>query len=299
MNAHPPTRLVFVHAHPDDETLATGVALAMHALAGDDVTVLSATLGDEGEVIPAQLRHLDVEHEDRLGRYRRTELAGAIAALGVNSVVLGDPESAPVGECGARYRDSGMAGTSANEGDGALCAVSFSEVVDMLVGVLDALAPDILVTYDASGGYGHPDHIRVHDLTVAAAARMRSTPTLYAVVVPQSWAQERRAWVRAHAPEGFVVPGDDEPYPPSVVPDETIAHIVAGSVEALSRRDAALGHHRTQVSVHHGFYALSNEIAAALPDKEAYVRLEPGTGDTLPPPAQPSLGLLVAGKGAQ
>lgn len=299
MNAHRPTRCVFAHAHPDDETLATGVALAMHALAGDEVTVLTATLGDEGEVIPAQLRHLDVDHEDRLGPYRRTELAGAIAALGVNSVVLGDPDPAPAGESGARYRDSGMAGTSANERDGSLCAASTSEVVDTVVGTLDALDPDIVITYDASGGYGHPDHIRVHDLIVAAAARMRRTPTLYAAVVPQSWAQERREWVRTHVQESFDVLDDDEPYPPSVVPDDAVAHVVAGSAEALAKRDAALVHHRTQVTLYDGFYVLSNMIAAALPDKEAYVRLEPGTGEMLPPPTQPALGLLVADKGVQ
>ncbi|WP_168582028.1 PIG-L family deacetylase [Gephyromycinifex aptenodytis] len=292
MNSHAATRLVFVHAHPDDETLATGVALAMHALAGHEVTVLTATLGDEGEVIPPQLRYLDVEHTDRLGPYRRTELAAATAQLGVRSLVLGDPDPAPSGQCGARYRDSGMVGTSANGRSGALCTVDTADVLADLVATLDALDPDILVTYDHSGGYGHPDHIRVHQLTVAAAARLRRVPSLYAAVVPQSWAQERRAWVRQQVRGDFTLLGQDEPYPPSVVADDAFAHLIVGTPEALARRDAALRAHRTQVEVHDGFYALSNKIATALPDREAYVQLHPGTGQVLPCPPEPVTGLL-------
>lgn len=292
MNTSAPPRLVFVHAHPDDETIATGVAIAGHALAGHEVTVLTATLGDEGEVIPAELRHLAVEHEDRLGPYRRTELASALARLGVRGVVLGDPPNPPDGEHGALYRDSGMAGTDANERTGALCVADTDEVLDRLVATLDHLDPDVVVTYDATGGYGHPDHVRVHELTVAATARMARVPALYAVVVPRSWAEQGRTWVREHVQGEFIVLEEADPYPPSVVDDSVVTHVVEGTPGALVLRDSALAEHRTQVSVHDGFYTLSNNIAARLAQAEAFVRLEPGTGAVLSVPHR-VVGLLT------
>ena len=73
-------RLLAVHAHPDDETLATGVAVAHHVARGDEVTVLTCTLGEQGEVIPPELAHLDADHEDTLGEFRRDELRGELLA---------------------------------------------------------------------------------------------------------------------------------------------------------------------------------------------------------------------------
>ena len=102
-------RLVFVHAHPDDETLATGVAIAHHAARGDDVHVLTCTLGEEGEVIPPHLAHLEGAHGDPLAAHRREELRGAMEVLGVTHHLL-----AAHGEGGGTaYRDSGMAGSEA------------------------------------------------------------------------------------------------------------------------------------------------------------------------------------------
>ena len=82
-------RLLFVHAHPDDETLATGVALAHHVARGDDVHVLTCTLGEEGEVIPAQLGHLEGAEGDPLAAHRREELRRAMEVLGVTHHLLG------------------------------------------------------------------------------------------------------------------------------------------------------------------------------------------------------------------
>ena len=83
------SRLLFVHAHPDDETLATGVAILHHVARGDDVHVLTCTLGEEGEVIPAELAHLEGAEGDPLAAHRRGELAGAVAVLGVTHHLLG------------------------------------------------------------------------------------------------------------------------------------------------------------------------------------------------------------------
>ena len=100
--------VLFVHAHPDDESLATGISLAHLSAAGHDVRVLTMTLGEEGEVIPPELRHLAADAEDRLGPYRREELRSAMQGLGVAHRVLGeDPGSGVL----SLYRDSGMAVT--------------------------------------------------------------------------------------------------------------------------------------------------------------------------------------------
>lgn len=280
-----PLRLVLVHAHPDDETLATGVTAATHARAGVDVTVLTCTLGDEGEIIPGELAHLATDADDALGPYRRGELTAALDALGVSGRVVLDPETGPAApDAPAAYRDSGMAGTTANFDPRALASAPLPDVVDALAAELARLAPDVVVTYDATGGYGHPDHVRVHQAAVLATARLQPAPALYATVVPRSWAEADRAWVGQHvtpAPD-LHVPADDDPYPPSVVPDDAVTHVVTGAPEDLAARDAALAAHRTQVRVRDGWFTLSNDIATRLTTREAFVRVEPGTGRVMP-----------------
>ena len=104
-----PPRLLFVHAHPDDETLATGVAIAHHVASGDDVHVLTCTLGEEGEVIPPHLAHLEGADGDPLAPHRAEELRAAMEVLGVTHHLLG----AEGGHGVPTYRDSGMAGSPA------------------------------------------------------------------------------------------------------------------------------------------------------------------------------------------
>lgn len=272
-------RLLFVHAHPDDETLATGLAMVAAARSGHEVHLLTCTLGDEGEVIPPELAHLAVDRDDILGPYRRGELRAAMARLGVHEVVLGED---PATQEGARYRDSGMIGTGANGDPRALCQAPLDAVAADIGAHIAALAPDVVVTYDEHGGYGHPDHIRVHDATCRALAQLpaHERPTLFGAFTPLSWAQEDRAWVREHvqAEPPIVVPAADADYPPSVVPDEVVTHVVTPDAAAVQARDDALREHRTQVSVFDGFYTLSNDIAARLTRREGYAVLDPATG---------------------
>ena len=118
------------------------------------------------------------------------------------------------------------------------------------VGVIDELRPDVVVTYDATGGYGHPDHVRTHEATCHAVATAAEAPVLYAVLTPLSWAVEDRAWLAEHVPAdpGWVVPGEGDPFPSQVVPDEVVTHtvvdpaVVAGAVAgAALPRDAGRG----------------------------------------------------------
>lgn len=274
-------RMVFVHAHPDDESLWTGLAIAHHAARGDDVHVLTCTLGEEGEVIPPELRHLelpagqarDADAPDPLADVRRDELHSAVKELGAGSVtVLAD----------GRFRDSGMAGTPSAEHPRAFTGAETSETGGHIAAYLRDVRPHVVVTYDAHGGYGHPDHIRTHEATRAAVASLADPPAFYTVVTPRGWAVEDRQWLAEHATApGVVVPAPGGTFLPSVVDDEEVTHTVVDE-RALARQTAALRRHRTQVSVFDGYYTLSNDVATRLAAREAFVRLDPVTGAAHP-----------------
>lgn len=268
--------MLFVHAHPDDETLATGVAIAHHVARGAEVHVLTATLGEEGEVIPPALAHLEGAEGDPLAEHRRGELAGALAVLGATGHQLRSPS-------GDGYRDSGMAGSAAARHPRALAGAPLDAVAAAVRETVESLAPDVVVTYDRTGGYGHPDHVRVHEATVAALAGMPHAPALFARVTPLSWAEEDRAWLVARAESdpptvaGWHLP--DGPFEPSVVPDEQVTHVVDDPT-CLPVVVEALRCHATQVVVRERTYALSNLVAARLSGREGYLALDPGGAAT-------------------
>lgn len=276
--------VLFVHAHPDDESLATGISLAHLSAAGHDVRVLTMTLGEEGEVIPPELRHLAADAEDRLGPYRREELRSAMQGLGVAHRVLGeDPGSGVL----SLYRDSGMAGTPSAERPEAFANADVDEVAALVAEEITAVAPAAVVTYDRHGGYLHPDHVQTHRVTCAAVASLlpQERPALYAVLSPLSWVREDREWLAGQAvprEHGWSVPPLDAPYPPSAVADQLVTHEIVDP-SAVARQVAALRAHRTQVTVVDGCYALSNDIAARLSGREGFAPLDPATGHHLPP----------------
>lgn len=291
--------LLFVHAHPDDESLATGVALAHHARQGHEVHVLTCTLGEEGEVIPAELAHLASDRDDTLGPWRREELRRAMAALGVRHRVLGeDPDRGVL----SRWRDSGMAGTPTAANPAAFVNADVDEVAALVACVVTELRPSVVVTYDEHGGYGHPDHIQTHRVTCAAVASLPAAerPALYAVLTPRSWALEDRGWLAEHVPAsaGWQVPAPGDAFPPSVVDDVVVTHEVIDP-DAVPAQEAALRAHRTQVSVGERCYALSNDIAARLSGREGFANLDPETGALVPPPSGASRRTsLLPGAGA-
>ena len=156
----PTRRALFVHAHPDDETINNGVTMARYAAEGAQVTLLTCTLGEEGEVLVPELELLAAAEADQLGGYRIGELRAAMDALGVTDIrFLGGP---------GRYRDSGMMGTPANEHPRAFWNADLDEAVAHAVAVVRDVRPQVVVTYDENGGYGHPDHIQAHRVAMAA-----------------------------------------------------------------------------------------------------------------------------------
>ncbi|XAS77629.1 PIG-L family deacetylase [Dermatophilaceae bacterium Sec6.4] len=275
-------RLLFVHAHPDDETLVNGVAMAHHVRLGDEVHVLTATLGEEGEVIPAELAHLELpakqprpsDIRDPLADVRRLELAGAAEVLGVASsqVLAGN------------WRDSGMAGSLASRHPRAFSSAPVADVGARVADVIRALEPDVVVTYDEHGGYGHPDHIQTHRATVAAVASLpkEQRPRLFATLTPWSWAeQDRQSCLETHF-EGLSTLDHSDPYPPSVVADDRVTHRLVDP-ECVPIQAAALRCHRTQVTVlDDAHYTLSNDIVALMSGREGFAELDPETGRTMP-----------------
>jgi N-acetyl-1-D-myo-inositol-2-amino-2-deoxy-alpha-D-glucopyranoside deacetylase len=234
---------LLVHAHPDDETITTGGTIAVYAAAGAEVTVVTCTLGEEGEIIPRDLDQLGSWAADQLGGYRSGELAVALRSLGV-------VDHRFLGGVG-RWRDSGMAGTRAAEHPRAFVRGAVAEQARQLREILDERRPDVVVTYNSFGGYGHPDHVRAHEITMVA---VRDVPSV------------RRVFHIAAGGGAVPVAGD---------PGATTVIDVSARLDA---KIAALRAHATQVTVHPPTFALSNGVAQPIEDTERYVLVR-GPGD--------------------
>ena len=182
--------VLFVHAHPDDETIGTGGLIAHLASRGIRITLVTATRGERGEVIVGPLSNL--AGTAALAEERERELERAARTLGVHDGFwLGEVPARAPGLPERRYRDSGMewirsglAGPAADSEEDALARAPLAEVTTDLVAVLQHVQPSLVISYDATGGYGHPDHVRVHDAALAASralaipyAEILDTPT--------------------------------------------------------------------------------------------------------------------------
>ena len=288
------SRLLFVHAHPDDETLTCGITMAHHVALGDEVHVLTCTLGEEGEVVVPELAHLQGADGDPLGPFRLGEIREAMRRLGVHHAVLGADEV--TGRL-SLFRDSGMAGMPSGQHPRAFIAADVEAVGALVADHIRALQPDVVVTYDPSGGYEHPDHVQTHRVTMAGLGQLedgeRPAYTFH-IHTPRSWVRADRRWVREHVPAdlGLAYPADDDPFISSTVDDDFITHVVVDPVHLIAQIDA-LDAHRTQLRVWPGgFYALTNHAAARLAGREAFVRVDPLTGLRVDVDAQSGLLLL-------
>ncbi len=262
-------RLVVVHAHPDDETLWTGGTIARYVAAGVAVTVVTCTLGEQGEVLTDELRGLAADAADQLGGYRVTELRAACAVLGVTDQRF-------LGGIG-RWRDSGMvaqpgarASAPADLHPRAFAAGRLEEQVDALVEVLDQVRPQVVVSYGPDGGYGHPDHVRAHQVTMVAAPRIPEVARVFWAVRPDSAVADDIAALRATPGLPFPLPGSDGL--PGVADAE-----VTTSLDVSAHRGAVLGAmraHATQVRVwtqgSSAAFALADGVARPVADTEYF-----------------------------
>ena len=167
--------VLFVHAHPDDESIDTGGTIATLVERGATVTVVTCTRGERGEVIPVDLQGA-LASTAKLAALRAKELAAAMKALGVTDHrFLGDENARWSGRETRRYVDSGMkwgasgAEPSESNDSDSLGAAVFADVAADIAAVIVDVHPDVVVSYDSDGGYGHPDHVRVHDAALRAA----------------------------------------------------------------------------------------------------------------------------------
>jgi len=155
-------RLLLVHAHPDDETIGNGVTMAKYATAGAQVTLVTCTRGEEGEVLVSDLANLASDKDDKLGEQRIIELTNAMNELGIKDFrFLGAPDK--------KWRDSGMMGTPQNDRSDVFWQTDLDEASLELVKIILEIKPQVLITYDEFGGYGHPDHIKAHRVAMRAA----------------------------------------------------------------------------------------------------------------------------------
>jgi mycothiol conjugate amidase Mca len=264
--------LLAVHAHPDDECITTGGILARYAAEGVRTVLVTCTDGAVGEISDPALAS-----PENLAEVRARELDQAVRILNVSRLVkLG-------------YRDSGMAGTSDNMHPASFHQARLEEAVERVVRIMREEHPQVVVTYDERGGYGHPDHIRAHQVAVAAfeaagdASRFASAgpawapAKLYYAVFPRSAMEQFVQRLRA---AGIEPPFEREPdaqrdqnqQPPFGVPDEqvTTSVDVSAYVEA---KHAALASHRTQMGPEMFFMRLPPDLFADAFGRETFQRV--------------------------
>lgn len=254
---------MLVHAHPDDESIGTGATMAMYAAKGAQVTLVTCTLGELGEVIPPDLAHLAWDKENRLGEHRIGELAAACAALGVTDHrFLGGP---------GRWHDSGMMGTPSNDWDGVFWRADVDEAAGVLLEIIRQTRPQVLVTYDSNGFYGHPDHIQAHRVASRAFELADGlVRKFYATTIPKSVLAEGIKMMQDD-PSGFlaVESVDDLPFG---VPDEEVTTEIDASGH-LGAKLAAMRAHASQIAVDSPFFALSDRVGRRALGVEYYTLL--------------------------
>ncbi|MGY0021682.1 N-acetyl-1-D-myo-inositol-2-amino-2-deoxy-alpha-D-glucopyranoside deacetylase [Streptomyces sp. cg35] len=266
------TSMLFVHAHPDDESIGTGLTMAHYAALGARVTLVTCTRGESGDVMPPELRYLEADG-DALGSHRATELHAACAELGVTDQRF-------LGGAG-RWRDSGMPGTPPNDDPRAFWRAGVEEAGACLAEVVREVRADVVVTYDEDGGYGHPDHVQAHRVSRWAFEHAATTSA------PDSWRPRRfyaiatpLSLLRDSVGRGpFPTPDSVEAYGFGT-PDERITSRVADD-KAYAAKLRALRAHRSQLALDGDWFALTDGVGQPLGGPvEHFVRLagEPGSG---------------------
>jgi N-acetyl-1-D-myo-inositol-2-amino-2-deoxy-alpha-D-glucopyranoside deacetylase len=278
---------LFVHAHPDDESINNAATMAKYVAEGIGVTLVTCTAGEMGEILVPELEHLAHDQEDTLADQRKIELDNAMAALGVTDHRF-------LGGFGA-YRDSGMQWHEDGHAipadtihDNAFWHADLTEAADHLVAVIREVRPQVLVTYDQFGNYGHPDHIQAHRVATYAAS-LAAVPSyrqdlgeaheiakVYWVALAESWMREGLRRMRAAGDETTFEGMDPEgPLPPFITADENIACVVDGT-EFHEQKMKALAAHATQITTDGPFFALSNNDGSQAWGYEFY-RIAKGT----------------------
>ncbi|GLY01005.1 MULTISPECIES: N-acetyl-1-D-myo-inositol-2-amino-2-deoxy-alpha-D-glucopyranoside deacetylase [Actinoplanes] len=248
----PARRLLLVHAHPDDEVTGTGATMAHYVSAGAHVTLVTCTLGEEGEIHVPALERLAAGQADQLGGYRLVEWERACAALGVTDHRM-------LGGAG-RYRDSGMMGLPTNDDPRAFWQADLDEAAAHLVEIIKEIRPQVMITYDPNGFYGHPDHIQAHRVAMRAAelAGDIGPEKIYWTAMPLSVLEDGMAAFREL---------DDNPFAgvesvtdlPFGTPDAEIAARMDGT-DHYAKKTAAMKAHATQIPDNSWLYGIAGDF---------------------------------------
>ncbi|MFB9235264.1 N-acetyl-1-D-myo-inositol-2-amino-2-deoxy-alpha-D-glucopyranoside deacetylase [Plantactinospora siamensis] len=269
-------RLLLVHAHPDDESIGTGATMAYYAARGTHVTLVTCTLGEEGEIHLPELAGLAAAEADQLGGYRITELAAACREMGVSDHRF-------LGGAG-RYRDSGMMGLPTNDHPRAFWRADLDEAAGRLVEIMREVRPQVMITYDPQGFYGHPDHIQAHRVAMRAAELAGpegcAPAKIYWTALPRS--------VLAAGMDAFA-DASDNPFAgveapedlPFGTPDDQIAARI-DATDAGAAKEAAMRAHATQIPDSSWLYVVASNFGAEFMGVEYYTlaagRRGPGAG---------------------
>ena len=254
-------RILLVHAHPDDETINNGATMALYADRGAQVTLVTCTRGEEGEVLVPGLSHLASTDQDLLGLHRETELAAAMKALGISDFrFLGAPTS--------KFRDSGMMGTEPNNRPDVFWQADLDKAAMILVEVIEEVKPHILITYDEIGGYGHPDHIQAHRVAMRASELATwQIQKIYWNTIPKSVIAQGMEKMKEIGSDFFGAESiDDVPFAKD---DEFVTTLIDGS-DYVDSKMAAMKAHETQIALDGPFFALSNNLGMQIWGDEYY-----------------------------
>ncbi len=279
-------RILLVHAHPDDESISNAATMARYASEGVQVTLVTCTAGEEGEILMPEIEHLASDRDDGLGEHRVVELEEAMKILGVTDHrFLGGP---------FHYRDSGMqwgpdghAAPLDESREGTFWHADLTEAANLLVEVIREVRPQVLVTYDEFGGYGHPDHIQAHRVATYAAslAGMRSyrrdlgepwdIAKVYWSVMSATAFREGLRTLREAGDTTTFEGMDPDNLPPFAAEDEDIDAMIDGG-EFVDAKLDAMRAHASQIAVDGPFFAFSDNIGRRVWGVEFY-RLAKGT----------------------
>ena len=289
MNKH----LLLVHAHPDDESIGQGATMARYVAEGAGVTLVTCTGGEMGEILVPELEHMAADKDDTLADQRKIELDNAMKVLGVTDYRhLGGFK---------RYRDSGMKWHESGHAvpadvvhDNAFWNADLTEAASHLVEIIREVRPQVMVTYDEFGGYGHPDHIQAHRVATYAAA-LAAVPSyrrdlgeahdiakIYWGAMSADRMRQGLRDLRAAGDttsfEGMDPEGD---LPAFMVPDELLTACVEAE-DYIAVKMEALKAHRTQISVDGPFFAMANNKGNEIWGTE-FFRIAKGTPGPLGP----------------
>ncbi len=259
-------RLMLVHAHPDDETIVDGATMAKYVAEGAAVCLVTCTLGEEGEVLVEDLAHLAPDQTDDLGAHRLGELKLAMEILGVTDFIrLGGD---------GRYRDSGMAYDDEGRAiprdvlrEGIFWTADLLEAANELVPVIRDRRPQVLITYNEIGNYGHPDHIQAHRVAMYAT-QLAGVPS-YRRDLGEPWMVARVYWSTMSKSEIFAGiqvlrdAGDTETFK-ELDPDGPLSSMMSEDADIAVQMDgrpwvaqklAAMRAYATQITADGPFFA--------------------------------------------